>query len=256
MQREIIMIANVELRDRVQRHQLFSSLSPIQLNQVLASASLVNFAAEQILFHQGDVAKRFYFVLTGHLHLFRTNVQGQVKVIEVVRSGSTFAEALMFNKQACFPVSAQALSQSEVVSFDSDTYLQLLKLNPDACIAIMADLSVRIRKHLNEVEMVSLQNAQHRLLLFLLRNMKVLGNNQGEIKLDIPKRLLASRLSIQPETFSRLIKKMSQEGLISEDHGIIHIHDVELLYASSDISTQLPRFNQQGAGSSIALVNN
>jgi CRP-like cAMP-binding protein len=135
-----------------------------------------------------------------------------------------------------------------VVRFDSDTYLQLLKLNPDACIATMADLSVRIRKHLNEVEMVTLQNAQHRLLVFLLINIKALGNNQAEIKLDIPKRLLALRLSIQPEIFSWLIKKMSQEGLISEDHGIIDIPDVELLYASSDISTQLPRFNQQGAG--------
>lgn len=248
------MIGNLELRAKVQQHQLFSSLSLTQLERVFTRASQVHLLPEQILFHQGDSASRFYLVLTGHLHLFRTNAQGQMKVIEVVRSGSTFAEALMFNKLASFPVSAQAVSQCELLSFDSETYLQLLKQNPEACITIMADLSLRIRKHLNEVDMLSLQNAQHRLLLFLLRNMKTLGDNRGEITLDIPKRLLASRLSIQPETFSRLIKKMTQEGLIAEEHGVIHIPDVGLLYASSDITTELPQFKQQGVGASIAIV--
>ncbi|MBB1270467.1 Crp/Fnr family transcriptional regulator [Shewanella sp. SR44-3] len=250
------MLANLEVRERVKKHQLFSSLSVAQLAQVFKTASVVHMKPEQVLFHQGDVANRFYFVLAGTLQLFRTNVQGQMKVIEVVRCGGTFAEALMFNKQASFPVSAQSVSGCELVSFDSDTYLQLLKQNPDACIAIMADLSVRIRKHINEVEMVSLQNAQHRLLLFLLRNMKILDNNQAEITLDIPKRLLASRLSIQPETFSRLMKKMTQEGLIHEAHGVIHIPNVSQLYASSDISLSLPEFKQQTAGIGIPVLSN
>jgi CRP/FNR family transcriptional regulator, dissimilatory nitrate respiration regulator len=250
------MLANQNVRARVQNHQLFSSLNEAQLAKIFATASLLHIKPEQMLFHQGELASRFYFVLAGTLQLFRTNVQGQMKVIEVVRSGCTFAEALMFNKQTRFPVSAQSVSECALVSFDSETYLQLLKHNPDACIAIMADLSVRIRKHINEVEMVSLQNAQHRLLLFLLRKMTVVGDNQGEITLDIPKRLLASRLSIQPETFSRLIKKMSQTGLIAESHGVIRIPDVALLYASTDISITQPTFNQQGPSSAIPLVCN
>ena len=249
------MIGDLELRAKVQQHQLFASLSPSQIDQVFTCASKVNLHTEQILFHQGDSASRFYFVVKGHLHLFRTNAQGQIKVIGVVRSNDTFAEALMFNKLAIFPVSAQALSECELISLDSEVYLQLLRQNPEACIAIMADLSVRISKHLNEIEVVSLESAKHRLLLFLLRNMKTIGENQGEITLDIPKRLLASRLSIQPETFSRLIKKMSLDGLITENQDVIHIADIERLYASSDITIELPKFNAQAAENRIAIVS-
>ncbi|QSX38337.1 Crp/Fnr family transcriptional regulator [Shewanella sedimentimangrovi] len=229
------MITDSAIKAAVHSHHLFAALSQGELEQLLGSAARIQLAPQETLFRQGDVAKRFYLVIQGHLQLYRTSLQGQDKVIEVVREGRTFAEALMFSQQASYPVSAQAVSECILVSFDSEIYLGLLKRNADACIAIMAAMSVRLRKDLNEVELLSVQNAQSRLLLFLMRNLKRTGDNQGVVELDIPKRVLASRLSIQPETFSRLMKKMLTEGLIRECRGAIHIDDIGQLYASANI---------------------
>ncbi len=231
------MITDPIIKARVHEHHLFASLGHSELEHLLGNALRIQITPNESLFHQGDVAKRFYLVIRGHLQLYRTSLQGQDKVMDVVREGQTFAEALMFAQHASYPVSAQAVSKCVLVSFDRDTYLNLLKRNPDAGIAIMANMSVRLRRHLNEVELLSVQNAQSRLLLFMMSHLKHSGVNQGQIELDIPKRVLASRLSIQPETFSRLMKKMLTNGLIREHQGVIFIDDISRLYASANIPT-------------------
>ncbi|MCG9712436.1 Crp/Fnr family transcriptional regulator [Shewanella insulae] len=229
------MITDPQIKACIHKHHLFSALGEEELGRLLGQAAKINLAAHENLFYQGDLAKRFYLVIQGHLQLYRTSMQGQDKVIEVVREGRTFAEALMFSRQASYPVSAQAVSHCTLISFDSEGYLAMLRGNPDACIAIMAEMSVRLRKDINEVELLSVQNAQSRLLLFLLRNLQKTGDNQGRVELDIPKRVLASRLSIQPETFSRLMKKMVTEGIISESRGAIEIKDLSKLYTSANM---------------------
>ncbi|TVP13271.1 Crp/Fnr family transcriptional regulator [Shewanella sp. KCT] len=229
------MITDPQIKACIHKHHLFSALGEEELCRLLGQAAKITLAAHENLFYQGDLAKRFYLVIQGHLQLYRTSLQGQDKVIEVVREGRTFAEALMFSRQASYPVSAQAVSHCTLVSFDSEGYLAMLRGNPDACIAIMAEMSVRLRKDINEVELLSVQNAQSRLLLFLLRNMQKIGDNQGRVELDIPKRVLASRLSIQPETFSRLMKKMVTEGIIGESRGAIDIKDLGKLYTSANM---------------------
>ncbi|WP_428775365.1 Crp/Fnr family transcriptional regulator [Vibrio sp.] len=229
------MITDDLIKARIRQHHLFSTLAQSDLDQLLGHAAKIVLQPEEHLFYQGDPAKRFYLVIDGHLQLYRTSLQGQEKVIEVVREGRTFAEALMFGRQSCYPVAAKAVSACTLVSFESSNYLSMLRCNPEACIAIMANMSARLRKDLNEVELLSVQNAQSRLLLFLLRKLEQTGPNQGRVNLDIPKRVLASRLSIQPETFSRLIKKMVKEGIIGESRGTIEIKDISKLYATANI---------------------
>lgn len=226
------MITDIKTSQRIQAHHLFSALNAHELTQLMSSASRVHLAPQEHLFHRQDPARRFYLVLEGNLQLYITSSQGQLKVLEVVRPDNSFAEALIFNQQPFYPVSAQAVQGCELISFDAETYLGLLRHNPQACIAVMATMSMRLHKDLQEIENLTLQNAENRLLLFLLRHSKPSGDNSGELTLDIPKRTLASRLSIQPETFSRLIKKMNSEGIIEESRGLINIPDLAKLYAS------------------------
>jgi len=232
------MITDSRIIDIVSTHHLFSALTDVEFKQLFSTAKTFKVEPLENVFYQGDEANRFYLVLKGHLKLYRTSPSGQEKVVEVMRQGSTFAEALMFNKKPFYPVAAQAVSTSELIGFDNESYLKILKINPEAGIAIMANMSVRLHHDLNEIEMLSVENAKNRLLLFLLQNLQDNNGKEGVIELDIPKRTLASLLSIQPETFSRLLKKMTKEGLIEEKKGFIRIIDIDALYAASDIPVQ------------------
>lgn len=232
------MISDSHIIDIVSTHHLFSALTDEELKLLISNAKTFKVEPLENVFHQGDKASHFYLVLKGHLKLYRTSPSGQEKVVEVMREGNTFAEALMFNNKPFYPVGTQAVSESELIAFDNNTYLKILKSNPEAGIAIMANMSIRLHHDLYEIEMLSVENAKNRLLLFLLQNIQNKNGNEGVIELDIPKRTLASLLSIQPETFSRLLKKMTKEGLIEEKRGHIRITNIDALYAASDIPMQ------------------
>ncbi len=226
------MLTDPQALTQMRRHYLFHKLPDAAFEELCKTALLRQVDSNQPIFQQGDSAERFYLVLSGQVKLLRLLPEGQEKLVEVIPFNHTFAEALIFNQQPFYPVSAQAVQGCELISFDAETYLGLLKQNSEACLAVMATMSMRLHKDLQEIENLTLQNAENRLMLFLVRHSKRSGANSGELTLDVPKRTLASRLSIQPETFSRLIKKMNSEGIIEESRGLINIPDLAKLYAN------------------------
>lgn len=232
------MITDSHIIDTVSAHHLFSALTDVEFEQLFSTAKTYTVEPLDNVFHQGDKASCFYLVLQGHLKIYRTSPSGQEKVVEVMREGNTFAEALMFKNKPFYPVAAQAVSTSKLIAFNNSTYLKILKSNPEAGMAIMANMSIRLHHNLFEIEMLSVENAKNRLLLFLMQNIQDKDGNEGVIELDIPKRTLASLLSIQPETFSRLLKKLAKEGLIEEKRGHIRIINIDALYAASNIPVQ------------------
>ncbi|MDT4862127.1 transcriptional activator FtrB [compost metagenome] len=51
----------------------------------------------------------------------------------------------------------------------------------------------------------------------------------GEIRFNVPKRLIASRLGIQPETFSRILHRLMDAGLIAMERRQIRVLDTPSL---------------------------
>ena len=225
------MISDELLIESLCSHHLFVGLDAKQLVSLLANAHRVPLSVNSVLFHQGDVSDRFYFVAKGKVRLYRIAPSGHEKVVDIVRAGQCFGEALMFSDQKHFPVSADALSDSIVVGFDNQTFLTLLKNDSALCFALMTQMSQRLHSQLNEIENLSLQNALHRLVNFLLRELE---ENQGSMVLDVPKRLIASQLAIQPETLSRLLRKLSDAEIIHVDQKQLTLLDKHRLL---DLST-------------------
>jgi CRP-like cAMP-binding protein len=222
------MINVVSLDTNLMNHHLFSGLTDEQRKQMMMRSHKVALPQGTLLFHQGDKADRFYFVISGTVRLYRIAPSGHEKVVDVVREGQCFGEALMFGEQTVFPVTADALTDAVVIGFENQSFVALLRENSEACFALMARMSQRLHTQLNEIENLSLQNAMHRLVNYLLQ---ALEGTDGSLTLDIPKRLLASQLAIQPETLSRLLKKLTNAQILEVNHSRISLIDKVKLYA-------------------------
>lgn len=194
---------------------LLAGLSNEQLERVGQHAVRVVLGAEQILFSQGDPAERFYLVLKGQIQLFRLSPGGAEKVIELVSPGQTFAEALMFLNAPRYPVCAGALMPSELLSLDARDFAQMLRESVDTCFLMLGSLSQRLRGLIGEIDNLTMHTASSRVARYLLAKVPA---DRRSIKLDVRKGVLASRLSIQPETFSRVVKELGSRGVI-EVHG-------------------------------------
>jgi CRP-like cAMP-binding protein len=201
--------------DALRTTPLLSRLSDVELQRVSAHALRQSLEEGQWLFSQGDPAKRFYLVQSGQIRLFRLSPEGAEKVIEIVSPGQTFAEALMFLNAPRYPVCAAALGPAEVIAIDARDFAAMLRESVDTCFVVLGALSQRLRGLIGEIDNLTLHTAKSRVARYLLAHCP---EDRRAFELDVRKGVLASRLSVKPETFSRVVKQLTQDGVI-EVHG-------------------------------------
>ena len=200
-----------EMIEELRRSFLFADLGENQLRRIANHAVRVRLNEGDALFEQGDPARRFYLALSGQIKLFRLSPSGNEKVIDIVVPGITFGEALMFLERPHYPVGAQALQPSEVLSFDSLDFADMLKGSVETCFVMLGSMSQRLRMQLREIDELSLHSATCRVAAYLMKNAPV---DSDTFELPVAKQVVASRLSVKPETFSRIIKSLSDDGVI------------------------------------------
>jgi CRP/FNR family transcriptional regulator, dissimilatory nitrate respiration regulator len=213
----------------LRRNYLFSGLDEGQIAKVKQSMRVLQLEEGERLFDHGIHAERFFMVRSGQMKLFRLSLDGVEKVIEIIQAGQTFAEAVMFMERQNYPVSAEALAASEVYSFDSRNFMQVLRESTDTCLRLMADMSMRLHMRLNEIDHLTLQNATYRMINYLSQQIPDGSTTKITIELNAPKSIIASRLSIQPETFSRILSNLQKEGVINVHGKQVEIHDARKL---------------------------
>jgi CRP-like cAMP-binding protein len=213
---------------------LFSKLDEEQIRRVEAMSRRIALQDRQMLFQAGDTADRFYLVTKGQIKLFRLALNGNEKVIEIISPGHTFAEALMFSESPDYPVSATAIGSVELLAFDSTAFLKLLRESVDTCFRLMGDMSQRLKRLIKEIDDLTLQSATGRVAGYLWGCWNQAKESGNTFSLNVPKGVLASRLSVKPETFSRILHNFSEQGLIQVDGGSIEVLDVDGLLQQAD----------------------
>jgi CRP-like cAMP-binding protein len=226
--------------DALRRTPLLSQLTEAQLQRVAAHAYERRLAEGEWLFAQGDAATRFYLVEEGQIRLFRLAADGGEKVIEIVSPGQTFAEALMFMQAPHYPVSAAALLPTTLIAIDALDFAAMLRESVDTCFVVLGALSRRLRALIGEIDNLTLHTARSRVARYLLSQCPA---DRRAFTLEIPKSVLASRLSIKPETFSRVTKQLASEGLISVHGGHITIDDRDALDRAAEWQGDLEQGN-------------
>ncbi len=213
------------------QHPFFKHLSTENQERLMSHSHEQQCQAGELLIRQGQPAERFFLVLKGRVKLYRISADGQEKVVEIIQAGQTFAEAVMFMQRSEYPVCAETLETVQLVSFPNRLMLTLLQENPQACLHLLGHMSMRLHQRLGELETLTLQNATQRFALYLIQQLEDRAQETVDIELPLPKRLIAARLSMQPETLSRIMARLNQEGLIEMRGRNIHIPSISSLLA-------------------------
>ncbi|MEW8029487.1 MAG: Crp/Fnr family transcriptional regulator [Candidatus Thiodiazotropha sp.] len=195
----------------------------------------------QLFFQLGDPATHFFLVLQGQMKLTRLSMQGQEKVIEIITPGQTFAEALMFGEHPEYPVNAVAIGDTYLLSFECAPFLEILRGSIDTCFRLMGDMSHRLKNLIREIDELTLQSASCRVASFLCKRWQARLDSGNSFELQTPKGVIASRLSVTPETFSRILHNFSNQGLIHVDGSRVDVLDEKGLLEFADITGKINR---------------
>ncbi len=220
-----------QILETMQRCVLLQTLDDDRFNEVVKFSHAQQLSENSVLFEQGSPLTDLYLLVSGGIKLLRLIPSGDEKVIDIIQPGQTFAEAALFSGSPKYPVTAVTLSPSVVVGFQAQPYMELLRSSNELCISMMAQLSQRLHWMVNEVDRLTLHNATFRLVDYLLDQIPDQSGDQQQTDLCLvaPKRVIASRLSIKPETLSRTLKDLEKQGLIKLNGSQIELLDVERL---------------------------
>ncbi len=208
---------------------LLQSMDAEQFEQVAETAHAKKLQRGAVLFEQGSALTDIYLLVSGGIKLQRLAPNGDEKVLEIIRPGQTFAEAVLFSGGSKYPVSAISVSPSVVVGIQAESYLKLINSSNALCINLLSKLSQRLHWMVNEVDRLTLHSANYRLVSYLLSHIPEDQHDSAGLVLVAPKHVVASRLSIKPETLSRTLKALSKQGLIRLEGSSIELVDVEKL---------------------------
>ncbi len=217
---------HTEILPFIQRCLLFSDLNESQIAIVLRHTRVVDLREGDVLFEQRQPARDFFMLTDGQIKLARNSADGHEKIIDLISPGHTFAEAILFSRQKVYPVTASAILDSRVLSFDIASYADILHESTDACFAIMAEMSRRLHWYIGEIDRLTLHSATFRVVCYLLDQVPSTHLGSSEIRLATPKHAIASRLSITPETLSRSFSRLSRDGLIEVRDDAVVLNDV------------------------------
>lgn len=186
------------------------------------------------LFAMGDPANAFFFIIDGWVKLYRMTRDGEEAIINVFAPGETFAEAAVFGPHQRYPVNAQAVEKTEILEIPRALFVNKIKEDSDFALRILGSISARQRSLIQQIEQVTVKSAPQRIGAFLLRLCPPDKENNIEVNLPYDKSLIARRLNIQPETFSRALAKLKPYG-VNMDGRRVTIEDMEKLAEFCDI---------------------
>jgi CRP-like cAMP-binding protein len=218
----------------IRAHHLFAGLSPQQMQRILAASSVDEVEAGQVLFDRGQPARHFFIVLEGQVNLVLYSKSGEEKIVDINGPGQSFAEAVLFMEGPVYPVSAVAAARSKVARFSNKEYLTTLRESPETCLRMLGHLSQRLHMRLREIEYLTLESATHRLVRLIESRLPPGVGGATGIELQESRQELASRLSMKPETLSRILRHLSDSGAIVVHGRTLQVPDRARLLAVLD----------------------
>jgi CRP/FNR family transcriptional regulator, dissimilatory nitrate respiration regulator len=209
---------------------LFKELAATEIDRIAAGTTELHVPRGEILFNKGDPCVGFHLVIYGQVKLAFISPQGSEKVVEIIGPGFSFGEALMFMEKP-YIVMAQTLADSMILHVSKDVVFDGLERDPKFARKMLAGLSRRLHGLISDVEAYSLQSGTQRVIGYLLRQdeNQAAANAPYAVRLPTSKAIVASRLNLTPEHFSRILHDLTEGGFISVDGREVRIPDVARL---------------------------
>jgi CRP-like cAMP-binding protein len=209
---------------------LFNGLAPEEITRIARSTREIHASKGDILFHKGDPCNGFHLLVYGQIKLAFTSSQGTEKVVEILGQGQSFGEALMFLEKP-YIVFAQALTDSLLLHVSKAAVFEELERDHRLGRKMLAGMAMRLHELMNDVESYSLHSGKQRIIGYLLRELPDEHMNSINVSITLPtnKGVIASRLNLTQEHFSRILHELTELKLIVVEGRKIHIPSVAAL---------------------------
>jgi CRP/FNR family cyclic AMP-dependent transcriptional regulator len=198
------------------RVAFFAKLDPAQLQTLARAASVREFAAGEMILHEGEPGDQFFVIARGEVKVFVDSPDGREVVLTHLHAGDFFGEmALLENETRS--ASVTALAASELVVLSRDDFFAALAGDFALTKRILQSLSARLRRSNEVIESLALQDVGGRLARYLVRLADASGQQpvDGFYAVHRPTHQeIGNSIGATRETVTRMLKQFEDRKLI------------------------------------------
>ena len=206
---------------------IFSDLSEKEIISIQNICTTRKYPKNSMIILEEEMGDVVFIVMSGTVKITRVNDEGKEVILAMLGSGEVFGEMAILDGESR---SANALSQEncEVVTINREDFLNLLKTNNKVSLNLMTEFAIRLRKSDQQIEALSLDDAEHRIGVSILNLAEELGViRHGAVTIEnLPyQQDIANMAGTSRETVSRVMKIFEERGLITKSGHKLSIPD-------------------------------
>ncbi|NCT41579.1 MAG: Crp/Fnr family transcriptional regulator [Alphaproteobacteria bacterium] len=192
---------------------LFSGLKKDENTLLIENSRMQNCERGTFLFMHGDMITNFYVVCRGTVQIFRETPDGHEVTSDLLIAGDSLNADEIMTKQTTHNKNARAVDDAVLLVIPVKWMQENLSNFDHMAAHLMANLTDRLHSAQIEAEHQSTMSATQIVACYLQRLCMLYGFDPEGFDLPYSKTLIASRLRIELETFSRALKNLRGEGI-------------------------------------------
>jgi CRP-like cAMP-binding protein len=192
---------------------IFEGLTELEKSDLLKDGKVRYINKKEFLFHHGDNLRSFYIICFGAIQLFRSNVDGGEKTINILTAHDTLCSDRICDPHSTHQFSAIAISDAVVLEFSKAWLKESVKKCSNFAVSLLAVISHRVHEAELEAEKQATMSAVQLVSCFLHELCLLHDFDPRGFELPYSKKLIASRLGMEMETFSRTLPKLRKLGI-------------------------------------------
>ncbi|SFA99193.1 CRP/FNR family transcriptional regulator, anaerobic regulatory protein [Bacillus sp. cl95] len=225
------MMKKEDILRRLSEVPLFKELSKEEMEPIIKISQTRFYRNKMYVFMQDDYLDRVFFIHSGKVKIYKTDLSGKEQIVSVLEPGEMFPHAGFF-RQGRYPAHAEIMEDAHLIVVPIDKFEEILILYPELCIKLFKVLGEKIVDLQKRLEEQILHNTYEQIVLLLIRLCKSNGEKMGGIykfTTHFTNRELANMIGTSRETVSRTINHLRKKEYIHQDDDGLYLIDSELL---------------------------
>ena len=197
---------------------IFSELKDEPFTQLSKTGSVQSFSKDSIILSEKEAGSALFIIISGKVKISRISEEDNDKeVILAILNPSDFFGEMSLLDGLERSATATAMDESKVFIIQRNDFLQFLNDNPEVSIALLQELTQRLRAAGMKIKALSLKDAEGKVATVLLQLADDVGKiKQGVVEIEkLPfQHELANMAGTSRETISRTLHAFAKKGLI------------------------------------------
>lgn len=208
---------------------IFSDLDQETLQKIVKSGTIQSYKKNSVILSEEDSGSALFVIAKGKVKIARTSNDDKEVILAILSESDFFGEMSLLDGMTR-SATVTALEDSKLFMIQRAEFLDLLKKFPEVSIALLTELTKRLRASSMKIKALSLKDAEGKVATVLLQLADEMGKiRQGLVEIDsLPyQQELANMAGTSRETISRTLHAFAKKGLVELDGSKLRIINYE-----------------------------